>query len=96
MPTRYVRKEKDVRGSVDGKGWAHAMAHAADKLGEISKHRYIKEDELIELLEVLNVKVLFSNSIFTHNEDERMVLSAFITNDRGVLSEQNILSGLTF
>lgn len=88
----YVKKEKDVRGYVDGKGWAHALAHAADALGEIAKHPHIKEDDLIELLEVINAKVLFSNSIYTHNEDERMALSAFNTIDRGLLSEQQILN----
>src|SRR5699024_2773366 len=49
----YVRNEKDVRGYVDRKGWAHALAHAADALGEIAKHPYIKENELLELLEVI-------------------------------------------
>ncbi|VDG96902.1 Protein of uncharacterised function (DUF2785) [Lysinibacillus sphaericus] len=88
----YVREENDVRGYVDGKGWAHALAHAADALGEIAKHPYIKEDNLIELLEVINAKVLFSNSIYSHNEDERMALAAFNTIDRGLLSEQQILN----
>lgn len=88
----YVRKEKDVRGYVDGKGWAHSLAHAADALGEIAKHHYIKENDLIELLDVVNAKVLFSNSVYTHNEDERMALSVFNTINRGILSEQQVLN----
>ncbi len=88
----YVRKEKDVRGYVDGKGWAHTLAHAADALGEIAKHHYIKENDLIELLDVVNAKVLFSNSVYTHNEDERMALSVFNTINRGILSEQQVLN----
>ncbi|REB05188.1 DUF2785 domain-containing protein [Sporosarcina sp. BI001-red] len=88
----YVRKEKDVRGYVEGKGWAHSLAHAADALGEIAKHRYIHEDDLIELLEVINAKVLYSTSVYTHNEDERLALSAFETIDRGLLSDQQIVN----
>ncbi|WP_025784376.1 DUF2785 domain-containing protein [Sporosarcina sp. D27] len=88
----YVRNEKDVRGYVDGKGWAHALAHAADALAAIAKHPYTEEDDLIELLEVINAKILFSNSVYTHNEDERIALSAFNTIDRGLLSEHQILN----
>lgn len=68
------------------------MAHAADALGEIAKHHYIKENDLIELLDVVNAKVLFSNSVYTHNEDERMALSVFNTINRGILSEQQVLN----
>ena len=88
----YVRNEEDIRGYVEGKGWAHALAHAADALGEIAKHRYIKEDDLMELLEVISAQVLFSKSVYTYNEDERMALSAFNTIDRGLLSDQQILN----
>lgn len=87
----YVRNENDVRGYVDGKGWAHALAHAADALGELAKHRYMKEDDLIKLLEVINAKILFPNAVYTYNEDERMAFSAFHVIDRGILSEQQII-----
>ncbi|MCM3758241.1 DUF2785 domain-containing protein [Sporosarcina aquimarina] len=90
----YVRNEKDLRGYVVGKGGAHALAHAADALEDIAKHRYIEEDDLTELLEIISAKILFSNSVFTHNEDERLALSAFSTIDRGLLSEQQILNWL--
>src|SRR5690606_23708200 len=86
----YVRNEKDIRGYVDSKGWAHAVAHAADALGEVAKHRYIREDDLLELFEVVNSKVLFSDSVYTHNEDERLALAAFHAIDRGILGEQQI------
>ncbi len=33
----YLCRERDVRGYVDGKGWAHAVAHAADMLAELAQ-----------------------------------------------------------
>lgn len=90
----YVRNEKDIRGFVDGKGWAHSVAHAADALGAMAQHRYIKEEGLLELLDVLTAKILIPGSVYTHNEDERMAFSAFTTIDRGVLSEQQLSNWL--
>lgn len=86
----YLSNENDIRGYVDDKGWAHAVAHAADALEEVARHRYIKEDDLVELLEVVSAKVLLSDSVYTHNEDERLALAAFSAIDRGILSEQQI------
>src|SRR5699024_10735338 len=81
---------------VDRKGWAHALAHAADALGEIAKHPYIKENELLELLEVINAKVLFSDSVYSYNEDERMALSVTNVIEKGLLSEQQILNWIDY
>ena len=31
----YVQQEKDFRGYVDGKGWAHSIAHVSDALNDL-------------------------------------------------------------
>ena len=36
IATWYVR-ERDLRGFVPGKGWAHAVAHGADALGALGR-----------------------------------------------------------
>ena len=33
----YVYLEEDVRGYVEGKGWAHSTAHAADALDALAR-----------------------------------------------------------
>lgn len=35
---RYAEQERDWRGYIAGKGWAHAMAHLADALDECAQH----------------------------------------------------------
>lgn len=34
----YAQQEKDWRGYIEGKGWAHAMAHLAEALDECAQH----------------------------------------------------------
>jgi hypothetical protein len=34
---RFMREEQDRRGFVEGKGWAHAIAHAADALDDLAQ-----------------------------------------------------------
>ena len=36
----YMEAEKDLRGFVPGKGWAHSIAHAADAFDELAKKRH--------------------------------------------------------
>ena len=36
--TYYLMEEKDTRGFIEGKGWAHSIAHGADALGALAKH----------------------------------------------------------
>src|SRR5919201_610172 len=38
---RYAREERDWRGYVRGKGWAHAMAHLAGTLDECAQNRFM-------------------------------------------------------
>ena len=38
----YVNREKDVRGYVREKGWAHCMAHVADAFDELVKNTNLK------------------------------------------------------
>src|SRR5260370_6274089 len=37
----YAKEEKDWRGYINGKGWAHAAAHLSDALDECAQNRYI-------------------------------------------------------
>ena len=97
----YISQEKDYRGYVDGKGWAHAIAHIADVLGhlaEASKAVDVDDDFCIEregLLEVLDaVKVMVCNadSVYTTGEDERLAVPVMDVIYREVLTNEEIIS----
>lgn len=49
--------ERDVRGRVEGRGWAHAVAHGADALGVLACSPHLGREELEVVLEVLADRV---------------------------------------
>lgn len=73
----YMSKEKDYRGFVTNKGWAHSAAHVADVIGCFTANEQISFDKNMDLLSDFKDMFLSNTEVFTHNEDERIV-SAFI------------------
>jgi|SRR5690554_5069868 len=69
---RYVSNEKDVRGFIDNKGWAHSMAHGADALKEIVLCSQSTLNDHMDALNVLVVMLCNKKNVYTHKEDERM------------------------
>ena len=49
----YMMKEKDTRGFIEGKGWAHAVAHGADALDALAKHPFLKKEDIGQILHVV-------------------------------------------
>ncbi len=69
----YVTTEKDPRGHVPIKGWAHALAHTADLLLVLGCNRNLEETDLWKILNVISEKIIGStNYIYIHAEDERL------------------------
>lgn len=50
--------ERDTRGYVDGKGWAHAIAHGADTIGALGESPHLAGPEHGLLLDVLAERLL--------------------------------------
>ncbi|MCP4427558.1 MAG: DUF2785 domain-containing protein [Chloroflexi bacterium] len=69
---RYLEQERDKRGYVPGKGWAHAVAHAADALDDLAQCKELDGDGLRGILDVIRVQMSVSEFVYTHAEDERM------------------------
>jgi hypothetical protein len=67
----YLR-ERDVRGYVPGKGWAHALAHGADALAVLARSPHLGTPELTVLLDVLADRVLLSSPPWVHGEPDRL------------------------
>ena len=70
----YITLEKDLRGFVAEKGWAHSIAHVADAFDELAKSKKVHKEHFGGMLRVLWNKVLVSNSVYIHAEDERILV----------------------
>ena len=72
VATWYLR-EQDTRGFVPGKGWAHAVAHGADALGELAASRHLAAPELTVLLDVISERLtLPTTALLSHGEPDRI------------------------
>ena len=54
----WLVRERDVRGFVPGRGWAHAIAHGADALSVLADSPHLGLNELTVVLDVLADRVL--------------------------------------
>jgi hypothetical protein len=83
----YLHSEKDLRGYVREKGWAHAVAHTADALDEFVQCTEIGRDELWGMLELIAEIVSTGRTVYTHGEDERLAFAVLNTFKRTELTE---------
>ncbi|WP_225869009.1 MULTISPECIES: DUF2785 domain-containing protein [unclassified Nocardioides] len=68
----YVR-ERDLRGFVASKGWAHAAANGADALGALARSPYFGATELTVVLDVIADRVLDpATPVLLHGEPDRI------------------------
>ena len=68
-----VLRERDLRGFVPGKGWAHAVAHGADAIGALARSPHLGIPELTVMLDVIADRLLLPpTGTFTAGEPDRM------------------------
>jgi hypothetical protein len=70
---RYLTEERDLRGYVPGKGWAHGMAHAADALDDLAQAEALQSADLVDLLGAIQRVVSVGHVAYAHLEEERLV-----------------------
>lgn len=80
----YLR-ERDDRGFVDGKGWAHSVAHGADAIGVLAGSPYLAAPELTVLLDVLADRMLAPGRILVSGEPDRVAEATLRVLRRNVL-----------
>jgi hypothetical protein len=69
----WLVRERDLRGYVPGKGWAHAVAHGADALGVLATSEAMTRLELTVVLDVIADRVLLpAEAPMTCGEDDRL------------------------
>jgi hypothetical protein len=86
----YLNNEKDRRGFVNEKGWAHAIAHAADALNGLVQCTEIGENDLREILETIQTVISTEDIAYICGEDERMVTVATAIIKRQLLPDTEI------
>lgn len=69
----YLGAEKDARGYIPIKGWAHGLAHAADLILVLARNRQVDGGDLWSMLATISNKIVHStNHVYIHGEDERL------------------------
>jgi hypothetical protein len=75
---RVLREERDRRGWVEGKGWAHPIAHNADLLAQLASTSTLAPEEQRTLLAALDAGLAGINA-FGENERLAAVLAALVS-----------------
>lgn len=84
---QYLAEEQDLRGYVDGKGWANALSHTADWLRFMARNPTIDAAALLRMLDGIADKLLGCNDVvFSHEEPERLAWTVVEIVKRGQLS----------
>ncbi|CAI6015113.1 hypothetical protein PAECIP112173_00028 [Paenibacillus sp. JJ-100] len=81
-----VREERDYRGYDETKGWAHAIAHAADALDDLAQCNELNADDLSTILDLVYEKMTITERVYSDGEDERMVSPVMRILERNILS----------
>ena len=72
----YLR-ERDLRGYLPGKGWAHAAAHGADALGALAGSEAMGGEELGVLLDVVTERLFDTAGMpLLYDEHDRLALAS--------------------
>jgi len=87
----YYENDKDVRGYIEGKGWAHGAAHGADAIDELVRCEEIGSDETKRILESFHKKININDYSYIHEEDERIVTAVKAILDRKIIDEEYII-----
>ncbi len=69
---RYLLLEQDTRGQVEGKGWAHSIAHGADLAATTIKHPKFDFQHAPSILHALKLTT-WKDVVYINDEEERLV-----------------------
>jgi hypothetical protein len=85
---QYLQQEKDTRGYVEEKGWAHSIAHGADLLDEAVKHPLFELTLANECLDTIG-NCIFRETAHIDDEDERLIFAITALLEKGM--DENLL-----
>lgn len=87
---RYYNEEKDLRGYLEVKGWAHAVAHGADAMCELVRSKESDESIRLEVLNSLQKVLSNGKYLLSNEEDERMTRIVFLLVAKELLPKESI------
>ena len=73
---RYAREERDWRGHIKGKGWAHSVAHLSDALDEIAQNRYMTQVDREAVMQTLTYLATLPEPL-CYEEEDRLSFTAY-------------------
>lgn len=88
---KYVYEEKDLRGYVENKGWAHSTAHCADVLTTITENKYIEKGHLLKILDCIYLMSTNTEYVYINQENERLINVVEEIIEKKVLDDKYIL-----
>ncbi|MBA2956646.1 DUF2785 domain-containing protein [Nocardioides sp. MAH-18] len=87
--TTWLLRERDLRGFVPGKGWAHGVAHGADALTVLARSPHLATPELTVLLDVVADRLLLPvDRLFSNGEPDRLAFATVAVLRRNVVPLQ--------
>ncbi len=93
----YFSEEQDYRGFDRTKGFAHAIAHAADLFSALASSPCMGESEHQKILECIAAKLkAIPDWIFIYGEESRLAVAALQIFVRGTLSINQIKTWLAY
>jgi hypothetical protein len=88
---KYTIEEKDTRGYIEDKGWAHSTAHTADALSCLVKCSFLNRHYLLAILDAVKNKMSINDYVYIDHEDERITNTIISLINRNVLSEEDLI-----
>jgi len=84
--TTWLLRERDLRGFVPGKGWAHAVSHGADTMAILARSPHLATPELTVLLDVVADRLLLPvDRLFSSGEGDRLAFATVAILRRNVV-----------
>ncbi len=87
----YLIKEKDVRGYVDVKGWAHSAAHTGDALASLADSIELDKEDMLEILKGIREKVTIDYYVYKNVEAERITTAVMNIFNRDDIKDEDIV-----
>jgi hypothetical protein len=72
LAERSLSRERDLRGYVEGKGWAHGTAHGADLLKFLARSEKLRRDQQARLIDAVAGRLRSARQVFVWGEDARL------------------------
>lgn len=91
----WFLQERDERGYVAGRGWAHAIAHGADAFGALARSPHCGPGELLVVLDVIGDRVTrVPNAVWYSGEADRLAMATLEVLKRGLVPNELVDSWL--